>query len=147
MTRTVTVQHSIHRFRRDDNDLTIIPLSELLHEVTNQQRDIFPSLSQRGNSDRKHIQPVVQIRSKFLLIDHGFQIAIRGSNQPSICLQGARAAKTLELPLLQDAQKLRLKLQRYFTDFIEEDSSTVRQLEASHALANRAREGALLVSE
>ncbi len=59
---------------------------------------------------------------------------------------GAYAEK-LELPLLQDAQKLRLKLKGNFTDFIEEDSSAIRQLEASHTLADRTRDGALLVSE
>src|SRR5579863_1488146 len=142
----VIAHQCLHRFRRDAIDLTIVPLAELLNEVANQQRNIFSSLAQRRESNWKYVEPVVQIRPKVPLIDHHFQITIGGGNQPCVCPQGARAAQTLELPLLQDAQKLRLNLQRNFTDFIEEDGSTMRQLEASHTLADSACECAFFMA-
>src|SRR5579863_10221550 len=137
----------LHRLGRDAVDHPIIPLAKLLDEVADQQGNVFFPLAQRRDSDGKHIEPVIQIGSKFLLVGHGFQIAIRCRNQAGIGTQSARAAKTLEFALLQDAQKLRLKLERDFSDLIEEDRPAMGQLKASYSLADRAREGAFFMAE
>jgi hypothetical protein len=94
----MVVNQHLHSFGRDGVDHTIIPLAELLDEMTNQQGDIFSSFAQRRYSNWKHIEPVVQIGPEFLLIDRPFQIAIRGRDEASIGSQGARAAQTLEFP-------------------------------------------------
>jgi len=48
---------------------------------------------------------------------------------------------------LENAQKFRLKLQRYVTDLIEKNGPPVRQLESPDALRNSARKRAFFVSE
>jgi hypothetical protein len=45
----------LHRFGGNAIDHTIIPLAELLDEVTNQQGNIFFSLAQRWDADGKHV--------------------------------------------------------------------------------------------
>jgi hypothetical protein len=49
--------------------------------------------------------------------------------------------------LFEGAQKLRLELERNFPNLVEEDGSAVRQLEASHALADRAGKRTFFVAE
>src|SRR5258708_28000458 len=130
----------LHSFRRDGVDYTVILLAELLNEMADQQRNIFFSLPQCRDSDREHIEPIVQIGSKLLFSHHCFQIAIRCRNEAGIGPESARAAQALELALLQNAQKLRLKLQGNFPDFIQEDRSPMRPLQTPPSLAYRARE-------
>src|SRR5690242_4404847 len=106
----------LHGFRRNAIDHPIIPLAKLLDEVADKQRDVISPLAERRNSDGKYIEPVIQIGSKFLFFDQCSQIAIRCRNQAGICPQSARAAEALEFALLEDAQKLRLEIERNFSD-------------------------------
>src|SRR4030095_14087895 len=62
-------------------------------------------------------------------------------------LQGARSAQTLEFPLLQHSQDLRLRDQREVGDLVEEERAAVGQLEAAFLAPGGARERALLVPE
>ena len=55
--------------------------------------------------------------------------------------------ETLDLVLLQDAQQLRLQLERHVADLVEEQRALVRELEPSDLLRQRAREGAFLMTE
>jgi len=57
------------------------------------------------------------------------------------------AAEPLEFLLLEDAEELRLELERDVADLVEEERPAVRQLEASDSLRDRARESATLVAE
>ena len=59
----------------------------------------------------------------------------------------ARAADALELLLLEDAQQLRLQLERDVADLVEEERAAVRQLEAPDPLRDGAGERAALVAE
>src|SRR5262249_18267522 len=58
-----------------------------------------------------------------------------------------RPADALELALLQYAQQFRLHRRRHVADLVEEHRPALSQLEASLALADRAREAALFVAE
>ena len=57
------------------------------------------------------------------------------------------SAAALEGLLLQDAQQLRLQLERHIADFVEKQRALMRQFEPSNLLRQRARECALLVAE
>src|SRR5579862_4162009 len=59
----------------------------------------------------------------------------------------ARAPQPLELTLLQGAQQFRLKLQRDVADFVQENRTSVRQLEPAYFLRNRAGECASFMPE
>src|SRR5206468_9847000 len=58
-----------------------------------------------------------------------------------------RTADPLELLLLQDAQQLRLELERDLADLVEEQRAAVGHLEAADLLGDGAGEGAPLVPE
>ena len=113
--------------------------AELLHEVPDQQRNIFGPLAQRRDADGKHVEPIVQIGAELLLAHHRFQIAIGRRDQPRIGAQRPRRAQPLELALLQNAQQLRLQLQRHLADLVQKHGAAIGQLEAADALRNRAR--------
>ena len=66
---------------------------------------------------------------------------------PHVDADGLAAADPLELPLLQDAQQLDLRLERQLADLVEEQRPAVRQLEPPLAPLHGAGEGALLVTE
>src|SRR6185436_20999430 len=57
------------------------------------------------------------------------------------------AAHTLEAPLLQEAQEHQLGGRADFPDLVQEDGSSVRQLEPAPLLLDGARERALLMAE
>ena len=68
---------------------------------------------------RKHVQTVVEILSKIAFFHVAQQIAIRSGEDAHIDLDRTTATHPLKLTLLQNAQQLRLEIQRNLTDFIE----------------------------
>ena len=119
------------------------PVRQMLRE----QRDVLASLAQRGKRDRKDIQPVVQIVPEPVLSNFVSQVAIGGGNHPHVDVHRARASESLELPLLQDAQQLRLELDRKVTDLVEEQRPAMRDLEPPGLAGMRTGESAALASE
>ena len=89
---------------------------------------------QRRNTDRKDIQPVIQITAKFLVRNHLLKIAIRSRHQADIHLPCMRAAETFKFPLLQSPQQLRLNLNRDVSHFIQKQSALVREFEPPNLL-------------
>ena len=79
---------------------------------------------------------------------HQFRkISVGGGDHPHIHADGFRTAQPLELALLEHAQQLGLQTERHVSDFIQENSPAMGLFEAPHAVVDRAREGALDVSE
>src|SRR5947207_486788 len=95
---------ALHRRRRDRPDLLLHFLSELLDEITHQQGNVFATLSQRRDADRKYIQTVEQIAAKFTIRDHLLQVSVGRSDKPDIDSSRVRAAQAFEFALLQNAQ-------------------------------------------
>ncbi len=100
-----------------------------------------------GIRDRKDVEAVVQIAPERSVLDHALEIAVRRRHDAHIHALSPRAAKALELALLQDAQQLGLHFHRDVADLVEEQRAAVRQLEPARPARDRARERALLVSE
>ena len=68
-------------------------------------------VSQHGNRvDRKSVQPVIQVAAEFSVGDHLLRITVGGRGQTHVDFSRLRTAQTLELPLLQCAQQLRLNV-------------------------------------
>ena len=111
----------------------------LLYEVPHQQRNVFRTLAQRRDADRKHVEAVVQIGAELLFADQSFEIAIGGRDQASVGTQGSRRTQALEFALLQNAQQLRLEIERYFADLVQEHGAAIGQLKAPNTLRDRAR--------
>src|SRR5262249_14372048 len=123
----VPSRQSLHCSRRNRFDGLLHFLGELLDEMADEQRNVFFAVSQRRNTDRKDIQPVIQITAKFPVRNHLLEIAIRGRHQADIRLPCKRAAETFKFPLLQSPQQLRLNLCRDDSHLIHKQSALVCQ--------------------
>src|SRR5260370_36515922 len=74
---------------------------------------------------RKHVESVIQVRSKFAFRNELIQPAIRGSDGPNINSNRLGSTKSLELAFLQNAQQLCLRIKWEFTHFVKEDGTAV----------------------
>src|SRR4029077_4022683 len=106
----------------------------------------FP-FAQRRQINRKSIQPVIQILTEFAVLNHLLQVLVGRSNDANINSRGPRAPDGLKLTLLKHAEQLGLKLQWHVSNFIEEQSATIRQREAADMGIDSARKGSAFVSE
>ena len=112
-----------------------------------QQRDILGPLVQRRQVNLDHVQAVVQILAELPLLDHLGQRAVGGSDHAHVYLDRFRATHSLEGALLQDAEQLGLHRRWHVADLIEEDGTSVCQLETPLPLIDGAGECPLLVAE
>src|SRR5438094_9249891 len=115
--------------------------------MIHQQWDVFRTLPHGRNVNRENIQPVKQVCAKFPLLNHLLEFAIGGCDQACIGSQRARASQAFELPFLEHAQQLGLKLELDVADLIQKYRSAIGQLKAADALRDSAGKSAFLVSE
>ena len=105
------------------------------------------ALTKRRQADVEHLQPVEQILAKITALDRLPQIAVGRGNDPDVGLQQPRPAEPLKLPLLQDAQELRLRRRAHLADFVEKQHAAGGELDLSRLGLLRAGERAPLVAE
>lgn len=98
---------------------TLQTLGMIPKKMPGEERNIFGTFPQRGHMDGKDIQSVIQITAEPSLLNRSLQIGIRGGDYPHVDRNGLRAPDTIDQPILQHPQKLRLRLEREFPDFIE----------------------------
>ena len=111
------------------------------------QRDVVRALAQRHEIDREHVEPEIKVFAEAAAPHLRLQVAIGRGDHAHIDMARALLADALELALLQHAQKLALKLERYLADLVEEQRAAVGELEPADAVAQRAFERALGVAE
>ena len=93
-----------------------------------------------GLHDREDVQAVVEIAAgTSLAATISFEVAIGRRDEPHVDADRPRAAEPLELLLLQDAQQLRLQLERDVADLVEEQRAAVGELEPADAAARSRR--------
>src|SRR5690606_41008780 len=88
-------------------------------------------------------QPVVEVRSEFVLRAQRAQVFVGGRRQAEVDRHLDRGAQAGHRVLLQHAQQLDLLVQRQVTDLVEEQRAAVSLLEVALVRADRAGEGAL----
>ncbi len=103
--------------------------------------------AQGRDIDRNHVEPVVEVFAKRSVFERGAQVAIGGSDQPHVDLDGARAAQALEFALLQHAEKFDLDGGRHVSDFIEKESAFVGEFEFARLAGGGSGEGPFFVAE
>ena len=116
-------------------------------EKSDEVRDIFGTFAERREFDGDDGEAVKKIFAKFIFLDGGFEIAMRGGEDAHIDTNVFVAADALEGAFLEDAEKFRLCVGMEVADFVEEDSSAVGLLEFANAAIGRAGEGAAFVTE
>src|SRR2546421_476916 len=77
-------------------------------------------LAEWRDVDAEHVEAVVEVLAELLAGDRRREIAVRGRDHAHIGLDRARAAESLELALLENAQELRLHLRAHLGDLVEE---------------------------
>ena len=128
-------------------DVRSIRDGELPDEMADQQRNVLTPSPAEGQPNRKNAQPVEEIASKLMLQPRLGQIAVCRRDQPHVHSNRAIASQAFEFLVLKHTQQFGLKLQRNLADFVEEQSSTVRQFHAPDLLAYGSGERAFFVTE
>src|SRR5262249_43084147 len=100
-----------------------------------------------GQSDRIHVEPIVEIHSKSSPLNRLHQITVCRGNHSNIDLDRLAAPQPLKLPLLQYPQQLGLKLQRQISHLVQKNRPSIRQLKPPHLPPRRPRKRSLLVPE
>src|SRR5215813_1892126 len=140
-------QQRIDGIGRDIVDPLVHALSVERGEVPQQSRNILPALPQRRDLDRKYFQTIVKVLAKRALFYHRGQISMRGCDQSHVNLVRTVAAEPLEFLLLQDAQQLGLKFQRYIANLVKKERAFVREFKPPRFLRDGACKGTFLVPE
>ena len=110
--------------------------------VRKEQQILWPLLQTR-NTDRELIDTVIQILTKFALLNSRTKILIRSGNQTHIDRNLLVAAYRTHLTFLQRPQQLHLHRIRQITDLIQEDRTAIRRHKSTCLMINRTRERAL----
>src|SRR5262249_21619001 len=122
-------------------------VGEAMNEVLDEQWDIRPTLTQGRDFQRKHVEPVEQVRAKHPVPDCRLQVTIRRGNDPDIHADRAAAARSLELALLQHAEKHDLGVGGQLANLVEKERPAVGELEAALSPLQGSRKRPLLVAE
>ena len=118
-----------------------------MNEVLHQHRNVLFPLPQRGHLERKDVQPVKEILAESPSGRSIDQIAVRGSDDANVDVNGLSSPNALQFPFLQDPQQCYLHVGRQFAHLVEKYRPVVGQFEAAKPLLQGSREGALFVSE
>src|SRR3989449_2611890 len=147
VSRPLVGTEMLHRLRRHGTDLLPEAPGEARKEKHDQLRDVGTTLAQRRDRDRKHVQPVEEVGTEAPRPHRFLEIAIRRGDHPHVYPNRAARPHGLELLLLENAEKLHLRLEGELADLVEEDRAAVSQLEAADAALQGAGKGTLHMPE
>src|ERR1700683_2393984 len=128
-------------------DLPAYPVAKNLNKMLHKGRNVFTTLSQGWQLNRKYTQAKIQIAAEFAIFDHSGQVAMSRCDKPNIHLVSSTTAQAFEFLFLQYAQQFGLQLRRNIADLIQEERTFIGQLEAAKLLRDGSGEGALFVSK
>src|ERR1700693_1265505 len=128
-------------------DCLVQPSRGFLDKMLHQERDVFGSLAQGRNENRENIQAIVKIAAKLFFQNHFFQIAMSRRHYSNVDFLRVRASQAFELSLLQDTKQFGLEFQGDVANFIQEQGTSVRELESSNLLSNSSGESSALVAK
>src|SRR5439155_910997 len=120
---------------------------EARDEVLDERRQVFAPLPERRERDREHAQAIVEVAAKLPRLDHAPEVAVGGGDDAEVDPPHAGGAERPHLPVLHDAQELRLERGREVLDLVEEERAAVGELQHAGALLYRAGERAARVPE
>lgn len=134
-------------FRRGVEDRLVLLGVEAADEMANEGRNVFLAFAQGGHLDRENVETIEQVLAEIARRHLFGQIAVGRRNDANIHLDRAFGTDRIDFAFLQRAQQLDLHVERQFADLVQEERAAIGLLELAHMLADRTREGALLVTE
>src|ERR1035438_4536726 len=129
ISRPVVRQQQAFGFGRKTVNLALEFAVVVLDEESGHRQNILGPLAQRRDDELDYVQPIVKILPESAFSDGLTQILIGGRYDAYIDTDVAQAPQAPEALLFQDAQKLGLQRERDLTDFVEEKSALVGELE------------------
>src|ERR1700684_4312773 len=115
--------------------------------MAEQQRNFRGAFAQRWNMNRENIQTVIQVFTKAAGTHGFFHIHISSCQHSHVYIYHRASPEAGVWTILQNVQKLGLKMRTHLRDFIQKDGSFVGQLKFAWLGADRAGESALFVTE
>ena len=112
-----------------------------------QHQRILAALAQRGDLQRRDVQPVVEVGAEAPLVGGLAQVLLGRGDNPDIQRNQLVGTHALHDAFLQQAQQLDLHVQAHALDLVEEQGAAVGMLELADAALGGAGEGAGLVAE
>src|SRR6516162_6682582 len=136
-----------HRLAGDAGNRPVFLGAEPREEMAKQMGNILAPRAQRRDRQRQHVQTIEQVFPEMAAFDAIQQFAIGRRNDANVDLDWFAAADRLDGALLQRAQKLDLRGQRQFRNFIEKQRTAMRLDEFASVSLGRTGERALLMAE
>ena len=118
--RPPVLREDVERFRAQVDVGLAEALGRLAQEERAQVRDLLAALAQRRHVDADDAQPVVQILAELAFGDALLEVGVGGGEHPHVDALRPRLADRHDLVLLEEAQQLRLDVERQVADFVEE---------------------------
>ncbi len=115
--------------------------------MPHERRDVVRTLAKRRYRERDDVEPEVQILPERAVGNRAREILVRGREDANIDADRLAATDSLDLARLDRPQKLRLRLGAEVADLVEQQRTTVGQLEASDPTLGRSGERTALVTE
>src|SRR5258707_5469625 len=103
-----------------------------------QGNDVFPSLTQRREGERKYREPVVKILAKLFFFNTAQKIHVGSGNHTHIDAKNIGTSETLDFSVLQEAKELCLHAQRQLADLVEKQCATMRDVNSPQPRLHRA---------
>jgi hypothetical protein len=115
--------------------------------VVDEERDRVLAIAQRGNGDRYHVEPVVEILPEGTVAHGRLQVPVRCGEDARIDPHIALAAQPRELAVLEHLQELGLQTRMHLADLVQEDGALIGILELAELPLLGSRERALFEAE
>ena len=116
-------------------------------ESRRERRDVLHALAKRRHVDANHVETIQQVLPEPSRVHQATQRAIRRSDEARVERPREVLSDTTNLPLLQDAQDLRLSPRRQLTYLVKEHRASLGALEQPEPLGCRAGKCALRMTE
>src|SRR5262249_23004704 len=104
-------------------------------------------LAERRQRDLDDPEPVVEVLTELAVGDALAETGVGRGEHPHVDRHAAASADPLDLPLLQDAQELRLQRERHVADLVEKERAALSGLEAPGARLDAGGHAALDAEE
>src|SRR5262249_10239488 len=104
---------------------------ELTDEVLRQQRNVFLAIAQRRQMNGEYSKAIVEVLAQAALLNGLPRLLIGGGNDANIEFEFLLAAEPADLTVFQNAQKFWLQLKRHLSNFIQEQRTSIGQLETA----------------
>ncbi len=135
------------RFGREIGNLAVVLSIKVRDQTFRKGHQVVAAIPQRRQMDMEDVKAVVEVLAKMAPANGVVGDLIGGGHDAHIHLELGLAPEPAHLRILQHAQKLRLRRHRHFANLVKQQSSMLRQFEASGPALGGSGEGSLFVPE